>query len=466
MQNESLEKELRGRLYDYESPTDPEMIWANVEGQLQTRRKRPGAIWWWLPGLLLVGVIGWYAWASLAETPSAESTATALATTATEQEVKSVSASTLSPEMPAAEEAKVQLNAAATTNASTPTPEKQLSASSKSIRPTPITSQSSTQVAPVAANQLNSEDAPLQEPSTLMLVTSAPEPEPAPNVAAANLVVDRLAVYLPTPLPTTFYDPETPPFSELKDPACPVFTKRNKPSWSIGVTGGIALPVREIIAPNPDNPGQRLRNLEVEEPLNAVSAQFLVGFETGNGFSLRSGLGYQRINSLAEYTVDTVITTVSTGISEIIINGPGDTTFITGLVERRTHTSGTSRYYNNLTTVDLPILLGKTFRAGKWRFGVEAGPVLNLRTSGSARYQLPDGTFSTRADNDGLFRSRLTGLGWQGSLYTSFALRPKLDVSLGLRGFRQQRGGFEVDGAATKTTYNTYGVQLGIKQRF
>ncbi len=212
--------------------------------------------------------------------------------------------------------------------------------------------------------------------------------------------------------------------------------------------------------------GQRERNLAVERPLEALSAQLLVGFETGNGFSLRSGIGYRRINSLAEYTVDTVITTISTGIAEVIINGPGDTTFITGLVERRTHTTGTSRYYNQLTTIDLPILLGKNFRAGKWRFGVEAGPVLNLRTSGSARYQLANGTFNTREDNAGLFRPRLTGLGWQGSLYTTFALQPQIAVSFGVNGFRQPHSGFETEGASTRTSYSTYGLQVGLKHRF
>jgi hypothetical protein len=212
--------------------------------------------------------------------------------------------------------------------------------------------------------------------------------------------------------------------------------------------------------------GQRNRNLKVERPLSAVTGQILVGYESGSGFSLRSGLGYTRINSVAEVIVDTTFTTIGTGISEVIINGPGDTTFITGVVERRITTTGTTRYYNRLSTIDVPILLGKTFRAGKWRFGVEAGPVLNILNSGSARYQMADGAFSTRADNENLFRNRLSGIGWQGSLSANFQVLPKLDIGLGLNAFRQPKGGFEVAGSPTSTRYTLYGVRLGIKRYF
>ncbi|MEM9929967.1 MAG: hypothetical protein AAF840_09125 [Bacteroidota bacterium] len=454
MQNEALEKELRGRLHDYESPVDPEFTWQNVQEQIQPRRKRPGAIWWWLPGLLLVGAVAWYSWNNLgeAERPATETT---IATTTDDGPL--VPAEAGNPTAPIASEATPQ---PPLSKLATPPTTRSTTQSVSSVKAVPKQQR-------MVSNTISI--APAAQPTsttTTNVITTTPEPVGTRKTEKLDLTISQLPLLVVTPLPTTFYDPALPPFSELKDPACPVFTKRNQPSWTIGLTGGIGLPQREILAPNPDNTGQRDRNLEVERPLETISAQFLVGFETGNGFSLRSGLGYQRINSLAEYTVDTVITTITTGISEIIINGPGDTTFITGLVERRTHTSGTSRYYNNLTTINLPILLGKTFRAGKWRFGVEAGPVLNLRTSGSARYQQPDNTFNTRAENEGLFRSRLTGLGWQGSLFTSFAIRPKLDVSLGVSGFRQQRGGFEIEGSATKTTYDTYGVQLGVKHRF
>jgi hypothetical protein len=278
--------------------------------------------------------------------------------------------------------------------------------------------------------------------------------------------VARIASLPMAELPKRFYAPATPPFSELKDLLCPVFTKRRKAQWSIGAVGIMSKPEREIVALETDESGQRARNLRVERPLSAITGQLLAGYETGSGFSLRSGLGYTRINTVAEVTLDTTITTIGSGITDIIVNGPGDTTFITGVVERRIHTTGTSRYYNRLSTIDVPILLGKTFRAGKWRFAVEAGPVLNILTSGSARYQMANGSFSTRTDNENLFRKRLSGIGWQGSLSANFQVLPKLDIGLGFNAYRQPKGGFEVAGSPTSTRYTLFGVRLGVKRYF
>lgn len=471
MQNKDLEQGLRDRIYDHEIPVDTDQLWLDVQANLHPEKKRRAVIWWWLPGLLLIGSLGWFAFSAFvgdeARTQDAN-TVEVQAADATDY------AATTEKQATTADEASPVVPLSEGTNADASTGPKEVS---DILRSLPKSTQGSAMpIAPASLAPVlrqgqqgpvepeNKEEAPsIATPSTNTTIASTTN-----NVAGVKrltLAAPRIASLPVDLLPKRFYDPATPPFSELKDPACPVFTKRRKAQWSLGVAGIVSKPVREITA-NTEDIGQRNRNLKVERPLSAVTGQILAGYETGSGFSLRSGLGYTRINSVAEVIVDTTITTIGTGITEVIINGPGDTTFITGVVERRIHTTGTSRYYNRLSTIDVPILLGKTFRAGKWRFGVEAGPVLNIMTNGSARYQMADGSFSTRADNENLFRKRLSGIGWQGSLSANFQVLPKLDVGLGFNAYRQPKGGFEVAGSPTSTNYTLYGVRLGIKRYF
>jgi len=221
-----------------------------------------------------------------------------------------------------------------------------------------------------------------------------------------------------------------------------------------------------VLATRSDELGQRDRNLAVERSLEALTAEVLAGYVTPSGWSLRGGLSLNRIVSAAEAKVDSTRTITVEAVTEIVIDAAGDTSFVYGEVTSVTDVDRYVRYYNRLTTVDVPLLLGKTFKKDRWRFHAEAGPVFNLRTSGSARYQLPDGEFSTRADNAGLFRNRLTGVGWRGNVSAAFTLRRGLSLNLGLHAVRQPRGGFETAGAATRTFYDLTGVRLGITKRW
>ncbi|WP_020571347.1 hypothetical protein [Neolewinella persica] len=465
MQNKELEQGLRDRIYDYEMPVDTDQLWLDVQADLQPEKKRRSLTWWWLPGLLLVGSLGWLAFGLLekdtARTQDANNVDGQLADT---QPAKAASVEDVATGEASMATAPVNIDESnflknyIENSANLPISPKKAATTPPSIAsatPSPVPAAPPNEAAKILPLSRQGEEMP-RSSSTKEVAGGKRQNQAAPRITALPVAL----------LPERSYGPESPPFSELKDPACPVFTKRRKAQWSIGAAGINSKPHREITALNVDQSGQSIRNLRVETPLNAVTGQILAGYETGSGFSLRSGVGYTRINSVAEVTLDTTVTTIGTGITEVIINGPGDTTFITGVVERRITTTGTSRYYNRLSTIDVPILLGKTFRAGKWRFGVEAGPVLNILTSGSARYQLADGSFSTRADNENLFRNRLSGLGWQGSLSANFQLLPKLDVGLGFNAYRQPKGGFEVAGSPTSTRYTLYGVRLGIKRYF
>jgi hypothetical protein len=43
------------------------MVRDAVQAVLQPEKKRRALIWWWLPGLLLVGSLGWFAFSTLTE---------------------------------------------------------------------------------------------------------------------------------------------------------------------------------------------------------------------------------------------------------------------------------------------------------------------------------------------------------------------------------------------------------------
>ncbi|MEM6772608.1 MAG: hypothetical protein AAF597_18665, partial [Bacteroidota bacterium] len=120
-------------------------------------------------------------------------------------------------------------------------------------------------------------------------------------------------------------------------------------------------------------------------PLEAVSADLLLGYRTKSNWTLRSGIGYSRLNTVAgTSSVSVNDSTRAEGIVRIDITAPGDTSFVTGIVPTTQTTTRTQEYFNHLTLLDIPILLGREFNFGKLSFQVEAGPSFNVQTRASA----------------------------------------------------------------------------------
>jgi len=487
MLNNELEKGLRDRLYDLEEAVNTDATWLAVEAGLRPKKKkRRGIIWWWLSGgFVLLALGGWLFWPAgdanhpglLAEEvleANAEVAIPATSERMTDQEEGVVAEDPLTvPNQVSEPSSRPKAR-----KASSLLPDQDLAAKTTSgatASPSPVTSSTakldefSTAPAPRRPKNAALVTTLVPQASTESTVTDVAEKatQSIPSEVASRLNAAASVATLPIALLSTADKdifPKLPPIKENVD--CYNFGNCGKRGWTLEVGGGVAKPYQTIVASLEDSlPYRHERDVSNERLLEAITADFLVGYQTASKWTLRGGLSYQRVNSVVEVRYDSTVVESREGIAEIIIDPGGDTTFINGMVSASIRTNGYNRYYNQLTTVDFPLLLGKTFAKGKWRIGLEAGPVFNLLTSGSARYQLTDGTFSTRAENDELFRSRLGGISWRANVSAGLLLMPGLEVNIGLSALRRGRGGFEVEGSATQTSYDLVGVRVGIRQQ-
>lgn len=472
MSNKELEKALREQLYDHPSSVDAETTWKAVEARLGKKKRRRGIIWW-IPGLLLAILLGGYVWAGLdsyQDTPIQEVVV---------KQVVAESTALISPE---ASSVPTEIVAIANSNRGDSRPgglrslvdEVGKSAEASESKPfvarhsSVNTSNPNTKIQPTKVDtSFTSPLAELVETTGIAPTTTKEETDVTEQRSRELAAISLLPSTTITPVVERFYDPTTPPFSELKGPTeCPVFIRTQKAGWELAARGTYSKILRELISTSEVNTGQLDRNLQVERPLEALTLEVLLGYRSANNFTLRTGIGLTRINSVATFSLDSLQEGRVDGVSEIIINAAGDTTLIFGEVDGFTRTRAYYEYYNRLTTIDLPILLGKTFTRDRWSLGLEAGPVFNLRSRGSARYQLADLSFSERDAAAFAFRPRLIGLGWQGNARLAYRLLPQLEVNLGLRAHRLPRTGVEEEVVGIRTNYTLYGGYLGVGWRF
>jgi len=476
MLNEELEQGLRDRLYDMEEAVNTDATWLAVQAGLQPpKKKRRGIIWWWLSGgFMLLALGSWLLW------PSGDSDHPGLLA----EKVMEANA-----EAPAAEDTQIvdQTEAIATDN--------QESKLYQGLEP-PVQPEGRPAPTVVAnrglVNEMEDRSAvgptlalPAVAPALRRPKKAAPEVIAVPqekakftkagkakkgemissteaSISSQSGAISSVATLPITLLPVENTFPQFPPIKEVSD-----FRSIGKSGWTLGASGGIAQVYRTVATTfTRDSFDQRGRDLTNERVLEAVTADLLVGYQTTKGWTMRSGLSYQRVNSVVEARLESTVELRREGIAEIIINPGGDTSFVTGLINESVRTRSYNRYYNQLTTIDFPLLLGKTFSKGRWRIGLEAGPVFNLVTSGSARYQLADGSFSTRAENDLLFRKRLSGISWRTNVSAGLLIMPGLEANIGLSALRRGRSGFEVEGSSTRTVYDLVGVRVGVRRAF
>ncbi|MEM9528938.1 MAG: hypothetical protein AAGA31_20170, partial [Bacteroidota bacterium] len=372
MPNKEFEKALREQLYDHPSPIDTEATWKAVEASLGKKERRGGFLWW-IPGLLLAVLAGGSVWAGLSRQQDTR-----------DQEVVTT-------------EAVKERTVLATPKIDPITAEKPISASSSS------SSSSSEGLRSFSGKEVNTAKPKLPKTPTKKLVSSPPIASLAKKATSPTVFPEEgidpveqqlrkvtaqplLPTIALTPLPELFYDPTTSPFAKLKGPTdCPVFVRTKDAGWELATRGTYSKIQRELTATSEMDTGQLSRNLRVEKPLEALSFEVLLGYRSANNFTLRTGIGLTRLNSVAIFSQDRLEEGRVDGVTEIIINAAGDTTLIFGEVDGFTRTRAYYEYYNNFTTIDLPILVGKTFTRDRWSLALEAGPVFNLRSRGSAR---------------------------------------------------------------------------------
>ena len=241
---------------------------------------------------------------------------------------------------------------------------------------------------------------------------------------------------------------------------------RERQSAYLTFTPGVAvsIPSRSVnVAGSNPNGDQVSVNNRFEKALEAVTVQGLIGYHRPNGLSLRTGLTLNRINSKVE-SVSVIPGTETVETTVYVINNPNGTRREqTGPVEVPTETRKSERYYNSVSSIDVPLLLGYRFSGNKWGFGVEAGPTFNLGSSGKAH--LYDGVSAYRSVGGDHFRSRLVGRGFLATIGGGYRLSEKTTLTADLRIQGFGRGGFESLSTGYATKYTLIGLQLGYRVR-
>ncbi|SEQ70462.1 hypothetical protein [Neolewinella agarilytica] len=231
---------------------------------------------------------------------------------------------------------------------------------------------------------------------------------------------------------------------------------RPQPYWTAEPMLAISLPLRSGGGSGDSGSNQDEKSLE------GLTFQALAGHHRPNGLSLRSGISYSRINSKIS-SESTEQTTVSqTGVVTIIENPDGSRTEQIGTVQVPQTITTKARYYNSVTSLDIPLLLGYRFKGSKYSMMLEAGPTLNLSSGGSAHLRTADGYRSVGGNH---FFSRRMGVGLLLQFSGEYQLSEKNALTAGLR--IQGLGSFEDPAVAGyQTSYSLIGVSLGYRVRF
>jgi len=232
---------------------------------------------------------------------------------------------------------------------------------------------------------------------------------------------------------------------------------RSKKSAYWTVEPGVALSLARNSRSGVEGPGS-------EDALEGISLQGLVGYHSASGLSVRTGLAMSRISSVLEAEVDRPGTRTEEVVTTLIENTNGVINEQTDLVEVAFIETTTSKFYNSVSSVDIPVLIGYRFSGNKWGLLVEAGPTFNISSGGEAhRY---NGTRFAAVDGN-YFRKRLKGQGYLINLGGTYRLMGNTSIALNLRYQSFGNDGFEEPELSdSSTNYRLLGVQVGYRVRF
>ncbi|MEM1356786.1 MAG: hypothetical protein AAGF89_01205, partial [Bacteroidota bacterium] len=125
-------------------------------------------------------------------------------------------------------------------------------------------------------------------------------------------------------------------------------------------------------------------------------------------------------------------------------------------------TTTVKRYYNFVSSLDVPLLLGYRLKDNRWNVLLEAGPTINL-SSGGAAYRLADGGAVPVAGNH--FLPRRTGLGFLGQVTGEYSIADTQSLTAGLR-FQSFGGSFVNPEAGRGSGYGMISLRVGYRMRF
>jgi hypothetical protein len=456
MPNKQMEDYLRDQVRQYSTPLDTDALWDAVEAQLPPKKKwRVLPIWFWMVGGVALLTGGYLLW----PTTLAEG-AFAATTTTTEATPVIAPASAPGPLLTDLATGAVPAFRPAAVEGTADVPVEKKSVTPLVEKPTIARPE----ITPVLAINIPSSPVVVAEARTLTPVT-----------ALDRSFATEVASLAPSP---TLFAPAAAPTvlkavaarkagKEQKELAEKGEKLRKKESayWSAEFGLAASLVSKDANASGDGgNGGQATINNNNERGLEGITLQGLIGYHRPAGLSLRSGLLFSRINTRIRTDVTTTATTGEEGVVAILVQSDGRRIEQRGTVEVTTEETSSATYYNSVSSLDVPILLGYRFATGGFGLMVEGGPTISLSSGGAAK--LYDGVNDFRVASDNHFLGRRTGLGFMFNLTGEYRLGEKAALIGGLRlqGFG---GRFEdVAVAGYATTYMLVGVQVGYRVRF
>jgi hypothetical protein len=200
-----------------------------------------------------------------------------------------------------------------------------------------------------------------------------------------------------------------------------------------------------------------------EKSLEAITVQALVGYHRAKGLSLRGGIAASVINSKVSSRTTTTETVSQTAVVRVIRNPDGTETEEMGTVQVPQTVIREERYYNRLSSIDVPLLLGYRLQGSRYALLIEAGPSLNLSSGGSAHLRNGEGF---QAVGGGHFLGRRTGIGFLAILTGEYKLKENTALIGGLRIQSFGRAFENPEVTINATRVSTLSLQVGYRVRF
>lgn len=207
------------------------------------------------------------------------------------------------------------------------------------------------------------------------------------------------------------------------------------------------------------------RRIGSEKVLEGISADLSIGYRHRNGWQLRGGLGYTKINTVFSQTV--TIQTVDTleGLQTIIFNPDNTTDSVFGPVPFYETSTREKQTYNSFRQWELPLLAGYNFDLGALDLLVETGVRLQLNRTweGTILNGETENTFQELSEQD-WYRSGLN-ISLQGGVQLVYPLTPKVDILAG-GSIRYSLQDFSNDTSPFKERYQLLGGQVSLRYKF
>ncbi len=211
-----------------------------------------------------------------------------------------------------------------------------------------------------------------------------------------------------------------------------------------------------------DKDWQVLRN-QSETPLETKKIEGLIEIGNLKGFHLASGISIRSIAERTDYTSSDVTLSQVNGLKYKVSNLAGSYEDINGDLVKMTIVDTHYKFFNQYNFIDIPLLIGYTYKTKNWNLMIEGGPYFNVKTFGKGTILANDGSFLEWED-EAFLKEKIS---------TSFGARLLMEKRISSRLMLQFGPSLSImpdnvlrEDNALKQNYKMFGATVGIKYRW